>query len=140
MQIYELGYLILPSISEGQFDDVVAKLKTLVAQTGGQVIDSEDPFKHPLAYTMSKTIGASGYLVKEAYIGWMKFELEPSQAPNLKVAVDKLDEVLRSLLIKAPRETTFTFAKAKALLAEKARLEAVPESAEVETVKETVLE
>ncbi len=124
MQIYELGYLILPSIPEGELSHVVAKLKDVVAKAGGKEIDGEAPFKYPLAYSMDKTIGASHYVVSEAYIGWMKFELEPSAALELKMQVEQVDEVLRSLLIKTPRESVFTFAKAKEALAEKARLEA----------------
>ncbi len=135
--VYELGYLILPSISEDQLSTVVDKLKAVVSNAGGKEIDGEAPFKQALAYTMSKTIGASSYVVKEAYIGWMKFELEPAKALEVKMEVEKMDEVLRSLIIKAPRESDFTFAKAEAAIAEKARLEAV--EAEVEAPAEEVV-
>jgi len=121
MQIYELGYLILPSVPEGQLSDVVSKLKGIVAKAGGKELDGEAPFKYPLAYAMSKTIGASRYVVKDAYIGWFKFELEPASVVELKMEIDKVDEILRSILIKAPLETSFSFAKAKALIAEKER-------------------
>jgi ribosomal protein S6 len=119
MQVYEVGYLILPSIAEEKLSDVVEKIKAVFAHSGGQELDGETPFLQPLAYTMAKTVGASRYVVNEAYLGWMKFELEPEKALEAKMALEKIDELLRFLLIKAPRETTFTFAKAKALLAEK---------------------
>lgn len=124
VQVYELGYLVLPSIAEDKLSGVVEKIKSAVSKAGGQEIDGEEPFKHPLSYTMSKTVGASRYVVNEAYIGWIKFELAPMSALEVKTAVDSIDEVLRTLLIKAPRETSFSFAKAKELIAEKARLEA----------------
>lgn len=131
MQIYELGYLILPSVAEGELPSVAHKINEVIAKAGGKEIDGETPFKYELAYTMSKTIGASRYVVNDAYIGWTKFELEPSEALAVKMGVEKIDEVLRSLLIKVPRETSFTFAKAKALIAEKAAaLEAAAEAAE----------
>src|SRR3990167_2422584 len=119
MQIYEIGYLILPSLPEEGVVAVLAKLKEAVTQAGGEEAGGEEPFKYDLAYTMSKTIGASRYVVSDAYPGWLKFELDPTKALELKAAVEKLDEILRFLLVKVPRDSTFTFAKAKAFLAEK---------------------
>lgn len=143
MQIYELGYLVLPSIPEDGLSSVVEKVKAIIAKAGGKEIDGEEPFKYELSYAMSKTIGASKYVVNDAYIGWTKFELEPAQALPVKSEVEKIDEVLRLLLIKTPRETSFTFAKAKALIAEKAAaLEAAELEAEeaVEVAKDVVVE
>ena len=119
MQVYELGYLILPSIAEDALSGVVDKIRALVNEAGGKEIDSEAPFKQPLSYSMSKTIGASRYVLTDAYLGWIKFEVEPSKIAAVKAGVEKIAEILRFLLIKAPRETTFTFAKAKALVEEK---------------------
>ena len=70
--------------------------------------------KHPLSYSMSKTIGASRYVLSDAYLGWIKFEVEPREIQTIKTGIEKIREILRFLLIKAPRETTFTFAKVKA--------------------------
>lgn len=119
VQVYELGYLLLPSIAEENLPAVVAKLKGAINAAGGVEIESEDPFRQDLAYSMTKVVGASRYVVKDAYIGWIKFEAEASQAPLVNDSVSKMDEVLRALLIKAPRNSEFTFAKAKALIAEK---------------------
>ncbi len=79
MQIYEIGYLILPSIAEEDIAGVAHRIKTLVESAGGAEIDSETPFKHELAYTMSKTVGASHYVVSDAFLGWIKFDL-PAEA------------------------------------------------------------
>jgi ribosomal protein S6 len=119
LQVYELGYLLLPSIAEGEVASVEAKIKEAVAAALGQELASEAPEKIDLAYSMTKVVGASRYVVNEAYIGWVKFEAEPSQMPALKEKVAKMDEVVRSLLVKAPRETTFTFAQAREALLEK---------------------
>lgn len=62
---------------------------------------------------MSKTIGARKYVVDEAYIGWMKFEAESGMVEAIKSSVDKIEEILRTLLVKVPRETTFTFKVAR---------------------------
>jgi len=117
-QVYELGYLLLSSIPEEKVLDVVASIKKAITLGGGEELDGETPFKQPLAYQMSKTIGASRYVANEAYLGWIKFEVEPSGVPDIKTSLEKIDEILRLLIIKAPRETTFTFAKSRALLEE----------------------
>jgi ribosomal protein S6 len=123
LQVYELGYLLLPSIPENKLSHVVDNLKEIIKKNGATEIDSENPFMHSLAYSMSKVVGASKYVVDEAYIGWIKFEAEASSVLDLKTEVEKQNEVLRSLLIKAPRETAFTFAQAR----EKAIAKDLPE-------------
>ncbi|MBX4206502.1 30S ribosomal protein S6 [Candidatus Parcubacteria bacterium] len=115
-QVYELGYLLLPSITEDQLEGAEDALKKAVSAAGGTEIASESPEKIDLAYTMTKTVGVSRYVVNDAYIGWVKFEAEPSAAAGVKEAVSKMEEVLRFLLIKAPRESDFTFAKAREAL------------------------
>jgi ribosomal protein S6 len=126
--VYELGYLLLPSIAEDKLSDVVNTIKGIVSKAGGEEIASEDPIHFDLAYTMSKTVGARKYVVDQAYIGWVKFECEPSCAPEINDAMKKLEEVLRHLLVKAPRETHFTFAEALRKLEE---AEAARQAAEV---------
>lgn len=113
-QVYELGYLVLPSVTEDNIPTVVSNISSIIEKSGATALDSEDPFLNDLAYSMSKTIGARKYVVDEAYIGWMKFEAQSSMIEGIKLAVDKVEEVLRTLLIKVPRETTFTFAEARA--------------------------
>ena len=124
MQVYELGYLILPSIAEGELPGVVSKLKAAIAKVEGTELIGEDPFKIDLSYTMTKTVGASRYVVNEAYIGWVKFEMEAGKVASLSDTVSQMDEVLRSIIIKVPKETSFTFAKAQAALEEKEAMEA----------------
>lgn len=112
-QVYELGYLVLPSIPEDGLSDMVTRIKKVIKDAGATELDGEEPIHLDLAYTMSKIVGAKKYVADEAYMGWIKFECEPSTAPSVKAGVDKFDEILRTLLIKTPRETTFTFADAK---------------------------
>ncbi len=119
LEIYEIGYSILTSVSEDKLDDVVTKIKKAVTDVGGAPLDSEAPFQQELAYPMSKTVGARKYVAEEAYIGWMKFECAPENTPTIKTSLDKIEEVLRFLLIKATRETLFTYEGARLAIAEK---------------------
>jgi ribosomal protein S6 len=142
--VYELGYLILPSIPEDKLPEVVSSIKEIITKEGGSEIASEMPFLHPLAYSMSKEVGSSKYVVNNAYIGWIKFETESSSIESIQEKVKAMSEVLRFLLIKAPRETTFTFAKMREaqearerMLAEQAQAEAAEEAAEDEAEVES---
>lgn len=140
-QVYELGYLVLPSIAEDQLAEVVGKIKEALTKVGGKELEGENPLKIDLSYTMSKTIGASRYVVSDAYLGWLKFELEPAQTLTLKAEVEKIQELLRFLIMKVPRETNFTFAEARALLAESEKGEGEStDVAEVSPVVEPVVE
>ncbi len=123
LEIYEIGYSILTSVPEDKLGDVVAKIQKAVTDEGGVLLDSELPYREKLAYQMSKTVGARKYVADEAYIGWMKFESAPVNTPTIKSSLDKIEEVLRFLLIKAPRETTFTFEAARKARAEKEAVE-----------------
>ncbi len=119
LTVYEVGYLILPSIPEDRLDDVVGSIRAVISKEGGVEIDAEAPFKQELSYPMSKTIGASRYVLSDAYIGWIKFEVEPANTLAIESGLRKIDEILRFLLVKAPRETIFTFAKARAMAEDK---------------------
>ncbi len=112
--VYEIGYLVLPSVPAEHLPQVLSNPVSIIEKGGGKPLDGEDPALEPLAYSMSKTVGARKYIVDEAYVGWMKFESRPDALETVREGVDKAEEILRYLLIKAPRETTFTFAKARA--------------------------
>jgi ribosomal protein S6 len=130
--VYEIGYLVLPSIPEDSLDSVVSKITNAFENEGGARIDGEAPFLNPLSYEMSKQVGARKYVVREAYLGWVKFDLEPSKIETVKATLEKIEEILRFLIVKVPRETTFTFAEARA---KKAALEAPAEEVSDEAEK-----
>jgi len=119
MNVYELGYSVLPSVPGENIPQVVSNIVSIIEKAGAKTLDSENPGLEALAYSISKTVGARKYVVDEAYIGWIKFETRPNLIEEIKTGVEKMEEILRVLLIKAPRETTFTFAKARAEKADK---------------------
>jgi ribosomal protein S6 len=137
-QVYELGYLILPSVAEDNLPNVVDSIKGIIKKVGGEEIASEDPIKIDLAYTMSKTVGARKYIVNDAYIGWVKFESTPSATIEVAEAMKMQEEVLRHLLVKAPRETTFTFAEALRAKEESIKEAEAPKEAPVEPAEPVV--
>jgi ribosomal protein S6 len=139
-QVYELGYLVLSSIAEDSLPQVVTSIKEIINKAGGKELDGEAPIKHDLAYPMSKVVGSSKYVVNDAYLGWQKFQAEPSNVEAIKGEVEKVSEILRFILIKVPLETTFTFAKAREAMEEKERAESAPVEKTTEDVADVVPE
>jgi ribosomal protein S6 len=106
-RVYEVGYLLLPSIPEEQVSNHVSTIKKLIEGAGGEFISLEDPKLRHLSYEMKKLVGTSNTAFRSAYFGWVKFEMPAEGALNLKVELDKNENILRYLLIKTVRESTY---------------------------------
>jgi len=138
--VYEIGYLALPSIPEDALESLVSKINNTFEKQGGTRIDGEMPFMQDLAYEMGKQVGARKYVVHQAYFGWVKFELEPEKIEAVKAEVEKMDEIIRMLLIKAPRETVFTFAAARQAMQDAEDAKNAPAEAAAEPASEAPAE
>lgn len=106
-RVYEVSYLLLPSIPEEQVPTHVAEIKKMIEGAGGQFISEEDPKLRHLAYEMIKLVGTRNERYKTAYFGWVKYEAPAQSAIDLKVLFDAKEEILRHLIIKTVREDTF---------------------------------
>ncbi len=106
-RVYEVGYLLLPSIPEEQVSSHVSLIKKLIEGTGGELVSSEDPKLRHLSYEMKKLVGTNSVGFRSAYFGWLKFEMSAEGALELKVGLDKNESILRYLLIKTVRENTY---------------------------------
>jgi ribosomal protein S6 len=107
LRVYEVGYLLLPSIPEEKLAEHVATLKKFVADGSGKLISEENPQSRPLAYEMVKSIGTRNEKFNSAYFGWMKFELPAESIAPLQEQLTAHEAVLRFLLIKTTREATY---------------------------------
>ena len=106
MRVYELGYLIVPSISEEELPKKVGELRGVLEKAGGVFVADEHARKIPLAYEMTKVINNVHVRFNEAYFGWMKFECDPSKVRGIEDEVKADLDVIRSLLFKTVRENT----------------------------------
>lgn len=105
-RIYEVGYLLLPTISEEEIPAVYTNLKDLVVSLGGEIISDEMPKIIPLAYTMSKVIQNVRNKFDSAYFGWVKFEMDPQKVLELKKKLDLDLNFIRFLILKTVKENT----------------------------------
>jgi ribosomal protein S6 len=110
-KIYELGYILVPTIAEEQVASEVEPIKSLIEKHGGAFISDEFPKLRQLAYTMVKAIGSQKHRHDKGYFGWIKFEIASSETSVLKAAFDKNDHMLRFMIIETVRENTMVTQK-----------------------------
>ena len=105
-RIYEVSYLLVPTISEEELPVIYGNLKELVVSLGGDIISDDTPKMISLAYQMQKTLQNVIKKFDTAYFGWVKFSMDPEKALELDKKI-KLDlNIIRFLFIKTVKENT----------------------------------
>src|SRR3989344_8989196 len=87
-RVYELGYLLVPTIPEEDVPVIYGNLKELVSSLGGSAISDEMPKMIPLAYAMTKVVNNARGKFNTAYFGWMKFTMGAEAVLELKKKLD----------------------------------------------------
>ncbi len=106
--VYEVGYLMVPTIAEESLGEEVTALKDLLSSNGAVFISEEYPKLIELAYQMTRSISNRKQKFTTAYFGWVKFECSSVQAKDIKSLLDKNEKLVRYLLIKTVRENTMS--------------------------------
>lgn len=105
-RIYEVGYLLAPTIAEEKVSEHYVALKDLVGSLDCETIADEMPRMISLAYTIEKIVQNVRSKYDTAYFGWVKFEMSPDKVLELKKKLDLNNDIVRFLLIKTIRENT----------------------------------
>ncbi len=112
-RIYEVGYLIVPTVSEEELPREVTALKDVLEREKVAIISEEFPKLRPLAYPMQKRAGGVYQKYVNAYFGWVKFEGLSSSALRIDQAFKTNEKVLRYILVKTVREQTLTMGRTR---------------------------
>ena len=88
-RVYELGYLLVPTIEEVNIPVVYGNLKELISSFGGISISDEMPKMIPLAYLMVKVVANVRNKFNTAYFGWLKFTMDSDKVLELKKKLEK---------------------------------------------------
>ncbi|MCX6752706.1 MAG: 30S ribosomal protein S6 [Candidatus Nomurabacteria bacterium] len=105
-QVYELGYLLVPSIKEEDLGVNYGNLKELVASFGGEIITDEMPKAINLAYSMQKVTSNVRQKFSTAYFGWTKFIMDTQKVLEMKKHLDLDPNFIRFLILKTVKENT----------------------------------
>ncbi len=106
--IYEVGYIMVPSIPEENLGGEVSSFKDSLAEMGATFISDEYPKMIELAYEMSRSIANKKQKFSYGYFGWVKFECSTTAGKMIKDALDKNEKLVRYLMIKTVRESTMS--------------------------------
>lgn len=112
LEIYELGYHILGTVSEENVPKEVSEIHSLISENGGTVIAEGAPTLRQLAYSITKKVDTKNVQFNKAYFGWIKFELDRVNVATIESKVDENPNILRFLIIKTVRENTLHVPKA----------------------------
>lgn len=104
-ELYELGYHLVSTLSEGDVPTETTKIRGLLEGAGAVVLTEELPKKLDLAYTISKRIGNAKERFDTSFFGFMTFEATGDVADAVRKAVDASDTILRSLIVKTVPES-----------------------------------
>jgi len=107
-RVYELGYLLMPTVDEGDLTSQRDALVALITRFNGSVIDEGQPVLIDLAYSMDTLINNKKHIYSQAYFGWIKFDVSPDDIEALTKETEQVESLLRSIFIKTVRENTVT--------------------------------
>lgn len=117
-QVYEIGYLVVPSVPEEKLEAETKALASILADAGAAVVAEEAPHKEDLAYTMrKKTVSGSYENCDQAYFGWIKFEINSDKIGEIKDRFEKHPSILRTLVITTVKENTYLGKRASVIAA-----------------------
>lgn len=105
MKVYEIGYLLLPSVPEEKLLEEVTAIKGNIEKSGGVFLSEGFPQYRQLAYTMRKLIGGGYENFDSAYFGWIKFEAKPESVSEVKTALESSANILRHILIASEKDS-----------------------------------
>lgn len=105
-RVYELGYLLVPTIAEEDVPASYSNLKDVISSFGGMVISDEMPRMIPLAYSMVKVVSNVRNKFNTGYFGWIKFTMEAEKVLELKKKLDLDPTIIRFLILKTVKENT----------------------------------
>lgn len=111
-QSYELAFHVLPTVAEGEVNEVLTAIKASITKTGGEVTAEEAPERFELAYEVEKHLEGKNRKFHSAYFGWVRFKAEPVAANAIGEAMGGNNNILRHLLIRLNRveeENPFNF-------------------------------
>ena len=93
MKTYESVIIVKPQLSDGEVGEFVNKVKTLIANKGGEVTSEEKLGRRKFTHEVNH--------VRDGFYLYLKFKAEPSFVKELDNALTLNDNVLRSMTMNA---------------------------------------
>lgn len=114
-RIYEVGYLIVPTVAEDSVEKIVADIRSIIEKAGGSFIAEGAPTMTRLAYEMEVREGERRTYHDRAYFGWLKFEAPSAVVAALETSLKTNVSIMRHIVFQTVREETRARMKAPTL-------------------------
>ena len=103
-RVYEVGYHLLPTLSDEALSEAAASVVDLLKKADAEIIGERPPAKVQLAYAIEKKIDGARQSFDTAHFGWVAFEATGTALPELEQALKTNPNILRFILIKTSRD------------------------------------
>lgn len=97
---YEFAFHVLPTVAEGEVENVVVDLKAQISKFGGEIFDEEAAKRFDLAYDIVKYLEGKNRKFSSAYFGWLRFKMDAVSLNKLTETIDGNKDLLRYLLVR----------------------------------------
>ncbi len=99
--IYEIGFLINPDLSQQEVGETVNDIKNIIEKQDASVISEGEVVDIDLAYQIITKIASKNIRFDKGYFTWIKFESSNQSVLEIKEEVDKIKaKVFRYLITK----------------------------------------
>ncbi len=105
-QIYEIGYHLVPSVSEESVPGEASVIHGIITDLGGNIISEGMPAIKQLSFVMEKKLENKTLKFSKAYFGWIKLEIDSSLISEVSEKIKNMPNVLRFIVVKTVRENT----------------------------------
>ncbi len=92
-RMYDGIIFLKPTLSEAEVDNCIKKIKVLIADAKGEIVEERQPNKKRLPFIVKKT--------REAFHVFMKFGLDASKANELNAKIRLIEDINRFTLAQA---------------------------------------
>lgn len=106
VRVYEIGFHLIPSLSEEEIADEVAGIKKAIEDADGMFITEGYPKMRNLEYTIEVPITMPKTRFDHAQFGWIKFEAGVEAPDVIKETLSRNNNIIRMIIVKTARENT----------------------------------
>jgi ribosomal protein S6 len=97
--VYEIGYHLLPTLSEEEVPQVVSSIMDSLKAEGATFVGERFPSQIELAYPIAKRVASKKTNYESAYFGWVAFEVSRDAILRMKNLLDGNVNILRYLIV-----------------------------------------
>lgn len=105
-RVYEIGFHLVPSLSEEEIAEEVNVIKKTIEEFGGIFLTEGYPKMQALEYTIEVPITMPKTRFNHTQFGWIKFEATGEASLSIRESLAQNKNIIRTLIVKTVKENT----------------------------------